>query len=490
MLRAYIISLILIAILVGILADWQPDTAAELYPVASSIGWVEGHGRALKPDLIGQGIRPAHVVKIGTSILPRTSPVMMLHYSAVCRIYRDAVGRSPDGADIPRLSWWIQFAGVLPWALLLFGGLYRLAGLWGKIDGMKRIWAVWAAIAGSLAFGWFGVMSPYLPVAALSCWTVALVFGSEKSKSPAPLIIAGLLAGLSGGWHPTGWVWIVWGLFFLFVASSSGSSPSRQTLSAVSFGIAAAVGVVFVLIGNYVFFGNPLPVQWIDLQPVRMNIGELVSLCWHNSFGWNGIFWLSPLVLAGFFAFRWKPDEVTGGEIGVFLIGVIAVVLFTWGIADDARLTGEIENIRPEFQVLPVELVDGEFKLVQLGAQQGSQEEREAYYEHLYARTDIFNWSGGRPAGIPIFFPVACMLALLGWCRLGAGRFQEGWNWVGVRIGGLLGLIMSQAPYGTITDAYMYLGWPPSSGQIPILEAMLAVAIKLAELWPSGVVTF
>ena len=55
---------------------------------------------------------------------------------------------------------------------------------------------------------------------------------------------------------------------------------------------------------------------------------------------------------------------------------------------------------------------------------------------------------------------------------------------------------MSQAPYGAVSDYYMYIGLIidrnqlPVTGHVPVLEALLAVILRLAEFWPSGVITF
>src|SRR4030042_476693 len=83
--------------------------------------------------------------------------------------------------------------------------------------------------------------------------------------------------------------------------------------------------------------------------------------------------------------------------------------------------------------------------------------------------------------GSPVFLPIGLILGMLGWTRLGASRFRDAWMWVGVRFGGLLGLIMSQAPYGSVSDIFTYAGLLPSNGRIPILESVVAGWIRLGE---------
>jgi len=494
--RAYTISLLVIVALAGLLADRHPDTAAELYPLAGAIGWVEGSERALSPELVGAGVHPMYAIRVGARYVPRTPPPLMLYYGLSCRLYRDAVARPLDGADIPKLSGWINFLGVLPWAILLFGGLFRLSGLFGCPDGTKRIWAAWAAMAGSLALGWLGVVSVYLPVAALGCWTAAFVLEGKKKPSAGLLVLAGLLGGLAGVTHPTGWLWVVWGVFLLIVSPPSGISAARQAFCTVSFAISAALVILLSLVGNHLFFGSPLPVQWIDLQPITMGAGGLIRLVWHDLAGWNGILWLSPLLIPGLVRLVEKPNGIPGGSTLLLITGLLAMTLFVWGVVDDARLIGELDRIHPQLRVLPIELTGGKLEIVPPGNAQGGAEEQRADFERLVARTDIFLWTGGRPVGLPVFMPVACVLALLGWHRSTLSRFRQGWGWIAVRIGGLLGLIMSQAPYGSISDYSVYVGYvlnqagAPVHGNAPIVEAVLAIAIRLAELWPSGVVTF
>jgi len=493
---ALIISLLVLLVLVGLLADRKPDNALELYPLASAVGWVEGQGRSLDTDLIGVGIRPTGVVQIGSSYVPRVSPPVMLHYGAVVRAYRSAIGRPLDGADIPRLSWWINFLGTAPWALLLFAALRRLATIIGVTDDRKAIVAAWAAMAGSLAFGWLGVVSPWLPAASLAAWTVVLVLKNMENPKFTGLMLAGFLAGLAGAGHPSGWVWIVWGAFLMFVSAPSDPEKSRQTQMLSAYVIGAAISLVILFAGNFLFYGSPLPVQFIDTQPIIMPVPVFISVIWHDLIGWNGIIWLSPLVIVGLYKISGFTPALPGRQVTIFLLGLAALVLLVWGITEDVRLISENERIPTEFMVLPVELASGKISMVQLGGTEGGFEEQRAYYERLVARTDIFLWTGGRPVGLPVFLPVAVLLALFGWCSLSLSRIQAFWNWTGVRFGGLIGLVMSQAPYGAISDYYMYFGLildrnqVPVTGHVPVIEALLSVAVRLAELWPSDVVTF
>jgi hypothetical protein len=488
--RAYAISILLLVVLTGFLADRDPSTSAELLPIASAIGWVEGSGRALEPELLGAGIKPAHVVKIGTSLIPRTPPAMMLFYGGVCRLYKDAVGRPLQGTDIPMLSWLINFLGVLPWALILFAALRRLAILWGMDEGAEPEMAAWAVMAGSLAFGWLGVISPYLPVAAIACWIVVIVLEAGIAPRRRWMILAGLMSGLAGAAHPAGWIWGVWGILLLFVSSPKGISPARQTLLVIYYAVSAAAGVVVCLIGNALFFGTPLPIQWIDIQPLNLDMNYLVGLIWHDLIGWNGLLWLSPLILPGVARIAGGNSDLVGGSAMMLLIALAAVALFSWGIAADARLLEEMDRVPQEIRVIPVELSEGEFVMVQLGPAGQSTAEQRGFFERLVERTDIFFWTGGRSPGMPMFLPVALILSMLGWSLMGTSRFWDSWNWVAVRFGGLLGLFMSQAPYGSVSELFVYLGLLPSNGHVPIAEAVLAVCTKLSELWPSGVVQF
>jgi len=344
--RAYIISFLIIVVLVALLAGREPSTSAELLPTASAVGWVEGSGRDLKPELTGSGVRPAHVVKIGSSYIPRTPPAMMLFYGGVCRVYREVVGRPLEGADIPKLSWWINFLGVLPWALFLFAGLRRLAILWGMDERSEPDMAAWAVMAGSLAFGWLGVVSPYLPLAAIACWLVVIVLEAAIEPHRRMMFIGGLLAGLAGAAHPAGWIWVVWGIFLLFVSSPKGISQARQTLLTIYFAVAAAAGIVLCLLGNALFFGTPLPVQLIDIQPLDFDMNNLLALLWHDLIGWNGLLWLSPLVVPGIARIASGDSNLMGGPAMMLLITLAAVALMAWGISADARLIDEMEQVR------------------------------------------------------------------------------------------------------------------------------------------------
>ena len=168
----------------------------------------------------------------------------------------------------------------------------------------------------------------------------------------------------------------------------------------------------------------------------------------------------------------------------------MAVSLLVWGVADDARVQSEMEALRPEFRVAPVELVGGKFSMVDLGNESGTAEDQKAYVERLISRTDIFLSYGGRSSGLPVFLPVVLIVGLLGWIRLAPSRFWAGWMWTGVRLGGVIGLVMSQAPYGSQSDMVIYMGSLIGNGGSPILEALLAVSVRLSLLWPSGVVSF
>ena len=87
--------------------------------------------------------------------------------------------------------------------------------------------------------------------------------------------------------------------------------------------------------------------------------------------------------------------------------------------------------------------------------------------------------------------PMAVMLAVYGLCSLRTWRpILSGWKWAGIRIGLFFSFIMSQAPYGYHESVYLYTGAALGEGRIPIMESILALSVKLAELWRSGVVTF
>lgn len=488
--RAYAISLVIIVLLAAFLAKSKPDTAGELFPLASAVGWVKGNGRSLDTDFIGSGIRPVHVVKIGRDYIPRTPPAVMLYYGSAVRTYSEIVNRPLDGADLPVLSKWVNFIGVVPWALILFGGLVNLAMCLGDREGTKPVWAAWAAVAGSMAFQWFGSVSVFLPATALSVWVMVLVFRDHPKINTGNLALAGILGGFSGLFHPVGWLFLVFSLFYLFVSAPDAGDEKAQTRGVMIFGLSAVVPILITLLLNFLFFGTVLPVQWIDMQPITLSIGSLIQLIWHDLIGWNGVIWMAPMVAVGIFILVAKKAEFRWGPTVVFLLGMMAVIVLVWGIADDARLISENAGIQADFRVMPIELTAGKFQIVQLASASGNLEDQRAFYERLYQRTDIFLWMGGRTAGLPVFLPIGVILSMIGWCGLGAGRFSNAWSWAGVRIGGLITLITSQAPYGSISDMVIQGGFLQNTGHVPVIEAVLAVSIRLAEMWPSGVVNF
>ncbi len=487
--RAYLISLVLIILLVGFLARTEADTSAEIFPLDAAINWVEGHGPFMSQDLVPAGIRPTHAYRAGPNLRPRTPPAMMVYYGAVCRVFRNSIERPLDGADLPSLIKILNFLGVLPWALLLFAALVRLARTWGAGDGTGPVWSAWAVMAGSLAFGWLGVVSVYLPVAALACWTVALVSEAQKRPDIRLLLIAGLCAGFAGAAHPSGWIWAVWGLFMLFVSPPKDVPASRQMVLTTVFGIAAAVGIVITLIGNFLFFGTPLPVQWIDTSGIAAG-QDLVRLIWHDVVGFNGIVWLAPLVLTGVLALTSKKSEEGDQSVLKFTLGLAVAALLVWGIADDARLVKDIGGIDPRFQVMPAELDEGRFAIVRMGGSTGTYEEFQVYFEDMVVRKDVFYSTVARSPGMPVFLPAAVLIGLFGWCSMRKSRFSANWSWIGVRWSGLLGLIMSGAPYGAVPGVFLYLASGLEATGIPILGSILAMALKLAELMPSSVISF
>ncbi|MCX6645474.1 MAG: hypothetical protein NTY09_03825, partial [bacterium] len=259
---------------------------------------------------------------------------------------------------------------------------------------------------------------------------------------------------------------------------------------AIFFGLSAVIPVIIALSMNFVFFGSLLPVQWVDLTPITLSIGSLMQLIWHDLAGWNGILWLAPLTGVGVYVVLKGRERIKLDSTVIFLIGILAVVAFMWGYADDARMIGENEGIQQEFRIMPIELVAGKFQIVQLAGESGDVADQRAFYERLYIRTDVFLWMGGRTAGLPVFLPIGIILALLGWCGMGGGRFVNAWSWAGIRVGGLIALIISQAPYGAISDLAIKGAAIPNPGHIPVIEAVIAVMMHLAELWPSGVVNF
>jgi hypothetical protein len=386
--------------------------------------------------------------------------------------------------------------------------MVRLGMSWGLKKPSEVCFAALAAIAGSATLGWMGQVSEYLPVAALGTWSVVLLLDSRDRPSALKIrLAAGLLAGISGAWHPSGWFWIIWGILLLFIADSE-TRPRGSVTSLTVFAAGSIIGVAVSCVGNLLFFGTPLPVQMIDLLPPGLLPPDFARLLWHDIAGLNGILWISPLIIPGVYALTRLPpvsgvvegrsgndltplmSPETASSVVRFLLGLSLVVLLVWGIVEDASIQAETRGLRPEFKLMPVELVDGKFSIVQLGQVSGSQEDRKAYVERLYSRTDVFLSFDGRPAGLPVMLPIALILSLLGWIELGRSRFWSGCMWVGVRWGALVALVMSQAPYGSSADAFIYTGAVVGSGNMPVIEALSVVADRLAELWPSGVVKF
>lgn len=486
--RAHIISVLILVGLVALAAGHQPRTAAEFFPIASALNMVEGKGAGLTPELIGAGIRPAHLVRAGNQYVPRTPPVMMGYYWFMVKNYRQAVGRPLDGPDLPKLMWQINFWGALPWVILLYGALIRLGANFRK-DGTGNVWGAWAAIAGSLAFGWFGSPSEFLPTAALGIMSAALLMESMQKKSIGKLLASGICSGLAGMWHPCGWLWAVWGLATIFVSLPQGSGAGRSSASIAVFGSGAGFWIVVSCFINAKIFGIPLPVQMIDVQPIDFDTGEYARLIWHDIVGWNGIIWLAPLVVPGMVALVAGYGETDPHGSNRILLGFVMLAMLVWGIADDARIISDIGNVRKEFRVAPVELINGQFAMVQIG-RLNEDEDASRYLERLLSRTDIILGNGGRPVGIPTFLGAALFLGIIGWFRISSSRFWNTWMWIGVRWGGFAGLIVSQAPYGSISEMVKYIGMIASDGRVPFLESMLAFSVRLAELWPSGVVRF
>ena len=75
----------------------------------------------------------------------------MLHYAAVIGAFKAGLARPLDRSDLSKLNWTLNFTGVIPWALILFAAMLRLARYWNAGDRSKPFWAAWAAIAGTLA---------------------------------------------------------------------------------------------------------------------------------------------------------------------------------------------------------------------------------------------------------------------------------------------------------------------------------------------------
>lgn len=490
--RVFIIFLLVIVVLAGILARRDSDTAPELLPVASAVSWVEGNGRAIEPDMLASGVKPVNTVRIGHDLLPRTPPVMMAYLGGVARIYSMSVGRPLDSVDLPNLLWIMNFVWNAFWALLLFGAVTRLASFLcgGEKAEYFPIHAAWAALAGSLTFGWMGSANVYLPMAALITWSVALQNPSAKIFPQRNQVISGLCAGLAGAFHPAGWVFLVLIIFMKFISSDSNENSTRESCLFTGFLVPSIVVIIISCTLNYIFFGNLLPIQFIDAQVVQHSVPGLFFLLAHDLVEYNGIFLLSPVLLAGaVFLLKYKPEN-PGMSALKLITGFGAIVLLVWGLMDDAVLQAEIEAIPEQLRILPVELHNGHFSLVQLAGNSGTADSSVEYFERLYSQTDIFLLQTGRPVGIPLFLPVAVLLTVYAFCAMGISRFLDGWVWMSVRWGGLVGLIMSQAPYGSGSGAFVYTGIMLGDGRMPIIESILALCIRLVELWPSGVVSF
>ncbi|MFH1675883.1 MAG: hypothetical protein ABIC40_02575, partial [bacterium] len=439
--------------------------------------------------LVGAGVKPVGTFKVGSSLVTRTPPILMIYYGAVVKIYRGSVDRPLDGVDLPKLCWWLNFIGVLPWALILFFALIRLGKIFGAEKGTAPIWAAWAGMAGTLVFGWFGTVNEWLPTAALSMWCVALVIEGKRNPRAFAFVLAGIAGGLAGLFNPSGWLWAVWAIFYLLV-SPTDSDDSSQARFVTYFTLSALAGVILSAVGGFFFYGKPLPVQWIDLQPITMDTGALLRLLWHDLIGLNGIIWLAPLTIPGFFALVKSRDSLHEAGLLKFLIGLIVLVFLVLAIGDDARVISEDHRVPAALRLVPVELVDGNFAIVNMGKQEGTEKEYQAYLEAMFRRTDLFYWQCGRSPGLPMFLTASILLGMIGWCGLAGRRFWANWNWLGVRFGGMIGLVMSQAAYGGSVEMARYMGALAGNGSIPIAEALISVSIKLAELWPSGVVRF
>jgi hypothetical protein len=491
--RAYLISLLLILVLTGLLSRRTADTAPEFLPLASAIGFVEGYGRAIEPETLAAGVRPSHSVRIGTSIVPRTPPAMFLHIALVTRIYRTVTGHPIDDSGLPELIWLINFSVTSLWTLILFGAIHRLALFW-KPDSVSDFFAVevsWAAIAGSLALGWFGVESVYLAMAALCVWNFVLILESFEKPSTGKLLLAGLCGGFAGAAHPAGWVFPIVGLLAMFIGGESEEDNSKGPGSGLAAYISMLVlGMLIALAGNFQFFGTFAPVQAIDRAPLNFEGGFLPGAIYQDILGFNGIIWLCPLILPGIVALA-KGAAPKHNISSIRLALMLALVAtLSWGIAEDMIVQTENEMVPGDFRVLFVEINNGHFSLVDIGGQVTTPEEVQAYYERLHARTDIFVYQLGRASGIPIMLPILLILGIYGVSCFRENKFWNSWIWVGVRIGALLGLVMSQAPYGSVTGLVQYTGQAIVDSSIPILESLLALCIRVAELLQSGVVSF
>jgi len=417
---------------------------------------------------------------------------MSVYNAVMVKVYTAISGRSLDSADIPKVSWWINFAAVAPWAIFLYLGMLKLAGIWERRGGIHMHWAAWASMAGSMAFGWFGMAGVYLPVAAISVWLFSIVIDSDKKIGVGRYLLAGLGGGLSGMYHPSGWLFAIWGVLYMSIGSGNGQAGKSRMTGIRFLAIGAIVGMLISLGLNWLFFGRITPVQWISsgqmLNPgtvggfLRQLAGDLV--------GWNGIIWLAPLAIAGVLRLAGSADNDKSGSVFRLTTGILVAVLLVWGVAEGARNVAVNDSIPVQLKIMPVEVEAGTFKIVDLGPSSGSEEDRNAYFERVVNRTDVFVWNGGRSPGIPVMMPVLLILALYGWCSAGDSGFRAWWKWIGVRFGLIFGLIASQAAWGNISEAYLWVGTLPNAGHMPMLEAVFAVAIRIAEWLPSGIITF
>lgn len=489
---AFLISLLLLTTLCGFLARRSADTSAELLPVVSAIEWVETGNRAIPPEMIPAGVQPANSMRIGKSLLPRTPPIIAIQNFLIVKIYRDLSGHKIADNDLPSLIWLYNVLGIVPWALFLFLGIRRFSEfLRTDSDGntSSSIEISWAAISGAMVFGWLGSSGIYLPMTALAVWSILLLIEAFRKFSFAKFLVAGLCAGFAGSLHPSMWAIIILGIFSLSIDPDE-NGKGNLTKSIIAFGLGGLAAAGLSLVSNAIFYGTIAPVQFIKPVLIKHDIFELMRLIWHDTVGLNGIVWLCPLFLSGIFAMGGKGISIKLSQaMKLFLVLFSAVILF-WGIADSARTESENRSINENFRMIPVELVDGNFTIVNLSGASGGIDEAKAYFELLHSRTDVFFSLGGRPAGIPLAVPMLLIFSVMGLVGMRSGTFGSGFNWAAIRIGGFWGLIMSQAPWGTSAEAFIYTGRVVGQGNIPIMEALLSVSIRLAELWPSGIITF